>query len=371
VSTPRRIAMTADAVGGVWTYALDLAQGLVAHGFQTTLVVCGPSPTAAQLRAAEAVCGLRMVDTGLPLDWTAGSRAEIAEAAAAIGDIARRAGADLVHLNSPSLAPELAFDGPVVGVCHSCVKTWWSAVKPGELPEDLAWRADMHGRGIAVCDAVVAPSAAFAKATATAYRVPLPSIVHNGRHQPMEAPPAARRPIVFTSGRLWDEGKNVVVLDAAAAKAGIDIFAAGPVSGPNGAALPALRNLSHLGPLSQAEIRNWLCRAGIYASSALYEPFGLGVLEAAQAGCALILSEIPTFRELWGGAAIFVDPRRPGEFAAAFECLLRSEREAAYLGDLARERARRFSLERMAAGTADIYAQALAAPEHARREAAA
>src|SRR5947199_312178 len=49
-------------------------------------------------------------------------------------------------------------------------------------------------------------------------------------------------------------------------------------------------------------------RAAIFASPALYEPFGLTVLEAAAAGCALVLSDIPSFRELWSGAAVFVDP---------------------------------------------------------------
>ncbi len=46
--------------------------------------------------------------------------------------------------------------------------------------------------------------------------------------------------------------------------------------------------------------------ATVFASMARYEPFGLAVLEAAQAGMRLVLSDIPTFRELWDGAAIFV-----------------------------------------------------------------
>ena len=44
----------------------------------------------------------------------------------------------------------------------------------------------------------------------------------------------------------------------------------------------------------------------IFVSVSRYEPFGLAVLEAAHAGCALVLSDIPTFRELWQGAASFV-----------------------------------------------------------------
>jgi glycosyltransferase involved in cell wall biosynthesis len=46
--------------------------------------------------------------------------------------------------------------------------------------------------------------------------------------------------------------------------------------------------------------------AAIFAAPALYEPFGLSVAEAAASGCALVLSDIPSMRELWGDAALFV-----------------------------------------------------------------
>ena len=62
----------------------------------------------------------------------------------------------------------------------------------------------------------------------------------------------------------------------------------------------ALRAMIDLGISEQLGARP------IFVSVARYEPFGLAVLEAAQAGCALVLSDIPTFRELWGGAALFV-----------------------------------------------------------------
>ena len=43
--TPRRVLMTADAVGGVWTYALDLAQGLNEADIAVRLAVLGPAPS--------------------------------------------------------------------------------------------------------------------------------------------------------------------------------------------------------------------------------------------------------------------------------------------------------------------------------------
>ena len=77
--TDLHVLMTADAVGGVWQYALDLSEGLRAHGVTTTIAVLGPSPSADQQAIAETT-GAKLILTGLPLDWTARSRHEVEEA---------------------------------------------------------------------------------------------------------------------------------------------------------------------------------------------------------------------------------------------------------------------------------------------------
>ena len=61
---PLHLLMTADAVGGVWTYALDLARACAARGVGTTLAVLGPSPDARAAAAARAIPRLELVDTG-------------------------------------------------------------------------------------------------------------------------------------------------------------------------------------------------------------------------------------------------------------------------------------------------------------------
>jgi glycosyltransferase involved in cell wall biosynthesis len=348
-----RVLMTADAVGGVWTYALDLAGGLARLGVETTLMVLGPSPGRDQLAQARAVAGLELIDTRLPLDWLASEPAEILEVGAALRGLARGLGADLIHLNSPALAAGGGFSAPVIGVCHSCMATWWSAVKDGPMPADFRWRAQALWQGMLACDALIAPSAAFADATARTYEIPRPFVVPNGR-RPQATEPARREPMVFTSGRLWDEGKNMTVLDRAAALIQAPLLAAGPLHGPDGG-LARLRHAQALGRLPAGDIARWLARAPVFASAALYEPFGLGVLEAAQAGCALVLSDIATFRELWEGAAIFVPAGNPQAFAEAFRQLLAEPEEVDWYGRLARVRAARFGVDAMAAGVVDIY----------------
>ncbi|MBD0271625.1 MAG: glycosyltransferase family 4 protein, partial [Acetobacteraceae bacterium] len=300
--------MTADAVGGVWTYALDLAGGLAALGFDATLAVLGPAPKEDQADAARAVPGLRLLPTGLPLDWLADRPEEVEAAAAALAALATETAADVVHLHSPALAAGKGFPVPVVASCHSCVGTWWEAVRGGPLPPDFAWRARLVGRGCGNADALAAPTSAFATATARFYGLPEPPrVVRNGRRRPSPLARSGTAPFAFTAGRLWDEGKNLRALDRAAARlaGSVPVLAAGPTEGPGGARA-ALGHVRALGRLGEGEVARRLAEGPVFVSVALYEPFGLAVLEAAQAGCALVLSDIPTFRELWDGAAEFV-----------------------------------------------------------------
>jgi glycosyltransferase involved in cell wall biosynthesis len=289
----------------------------------------------------------------MPLDWMAVEPAEILEAGAVLRGLARAHRADVIHLNSPALAGIGGFRVPVVGACHSCLATWWAAVRDGPMPADFRWRSQALWQGMLACNALIAPTAAFAAATALAYEVPVPFVVRNGR-SPAGLPPAFREPIVFTSGRLWDDGKNIAVLDEAAALIPAPLYAAGPLTGPN----VERRTLGHatpLGRLSSDEVAVWLARTSVYASSALYEPFGLGVLEAAQAGCALVLSDIPTFRELWDGAALFVGARDSEGFAGAISRLLSDPAQASALAVQAQRRAAAYSVDAMAAGVLDVY----------------
>jgi glycosyltransferase involved in cell wall biosynthesis len=347
----RHLLMTADAVGGVWSYALDLARGLASHGTRVTLAVLGPAPDAAQRAAAEAIPNVALEVTGLPLDWLASTPAEVLAAGRAVAAIAERIGADLVQLNSPALAAA-PFPVPVVGVCHSCVATWWRAVRGGDLPEDFRWRTAILAEGYAAADALVAPSRAFARATQAAYGLAA-QVVHNGRRDGPRTPRMGA--FAFTAGRLWDEGKDLATLDRAAARLDIPVLAAGPTAGPNGTAV-ALPRLKRLGTLDEAAMRSWLARGPVFVSAARYEPFGLAVLEAAQAGCALVLSDIPTFRELWKGAALFVAPGDDDGFATAIRTLVADREQRARLRVAAGERARRYSLEAMASGMHAIHA---------------
>jgi glycosyltransferase involved in cell wall biosynthesis len=118
---------------------------------------------------------------------------------------------------------------------------------------------------------------------------------------------------------------------------------------------------SPLGRLTEAETASYLARAAVFASPARYEPFGLGILEAALAGCALVLGDIPTLREVWGDAAFFVAPGDDAGLAAALRLVARDDELRREVAHRARRRALRYSPERMADGYVELYAHALSA----------
>jgi glycogen(starch) synthase len=104
----------------------------------------------------------------------------------------------------------------------------------------------------------------------------------------------------------------------------------------------------------------WYAQAAVFVAPSRYEPFGLAVLEAALAGCALVLGDVPTLRELCAGAAMFVPPDDREQLAYALGSLIEDEDLRATLGRLARKRAATFSAARMTAAYRNAYAEVIA-----------
>ena len=84
----------------MWRYCLEIAQGFVANGAAVALVAMGPPPSGAQ-RAEARGAGVRLVETGLPLDWLADDAQDLQIAARELAGIARQVGAATIQLHSP------------------------------------------------------------------------------------------------------------------------------------------------------------------------------------------------------------------------------------------------------------------------------
>jgi glycosyltransferase involved in cell wall biosynthesis len=298
--TPRRVLMTTDAVGGVWTYSLELARGLSEAGVEVMLAVIGPPPNDAQRDAAIAIPGLVLVVPGLELEWGDPVGPLNPVQRQRLAALTREFEPDLVHCNGFREAAA-GFRAPVVAVAHSCVRTWWRACRGDELPSDWSAYADGVRTGLAAASVVVAPSVAFGSAFDAAWdHGKRCRVIRNGLDIASSEPGQVRSGIL-AAGRLRDEAKNVALLASVAHELPWPIRLAGEAP-PEHTPWP----VEWLGVLPRDQLLADMHQTAIFAAPARYEPFGLAILEAAASGCALILGRIPTLVELWANAAHFV-----------------------------------------------------------------
>jgi glycosyltransferase involved in cell wall biosynthesis len=352
---PLRLLMTLDAVGGVWRYAVDLAAGLRPLGVETAFLGFGPRPSPQAREEALALGSLDWSDE--PLDWLARDPAALAAVPGVVAQVGQARRADLLHLNLPSQAAHIDTELPIVVACHSCVTTWFRAVRGTALPESWSWQHDGTAAGLRRADAVVAPTVAMARAMTEVYPPFGPvRVVRNATTVPAQR--TADGPTIMASGRWWDEAKGGATLDAAAEHAHWPVHLLGATQGPNGQVFVARHGVAE-GSLDHATALARLRGAGIFAAPALYEPFGLAVAEAACLGLPLVLSDIPTFRELWDGA-VFVPPRDAEALAQALNRLAASPAERARRGEAARARASSLTLKAQAQAMRELYDSVLA-----------
>lgn len=349
-----RVMMTTDAVGGVWVYSTVLACELCWQGHEVTLVTLGPEPRSDQLRLLCDAPGLRVEITDLALEWIDPAGADLPRAWERLAEIERRVKPDIVHLNGYREATA-EWTAPVLVAAHSCVRSWWHACRGGP-PDEPRWSRYIEnvGSGLRAASAWVAPTAAFRDDIQALYSPPtVGSVIWNGVSSIGCSTP--KEPFVLAAGRLWDEAKNVAVLSEVAP---LDwpIRAAGPLQSAAARAEQAVTGVDVLGELSRPELFGLAQKASICVAPALYEPFGLSVLEAAAAGCALVLSDIPTFRELWDGAATFVDPRDAACVRAALAHLIDDNSARAQMQQRAFARSGRYSLPNMVDAYLSLYA---------------
>jgi glycogen(starch) synthase len=171
-------------------------------------------------------------------------------------------------------------------------------------------------------------------------------VIFNGRN-PSGCAPVRKEPFVLAAGRMWDEAKNLAALARAALRLRWPVYVAGECRSPDGMCRDP-DTLHALGLLDARQLADWMARASIFALPAYYEPFGLAVLEAALAGCALVLGDIASLREVWGGAALYVPPADNTALAATLHRLVDDALLRRALASAAQRRARLLGTARMA-----------------------
>lgn len=349
--------MTTDAVGGVWTYSMELSRALAARGVEVTLATMGPRPSDEQRAQARAVPGLSLVEADFKLEWMQEPWEDVEAAGEWLLALEKERRPDVVHLNGYCHAA-LDWRAPTLVAAHSCIYGWWEAVHGRRPPEEYArYRAEVT-RGLRAAGMVVAPTRAMLDTLAHHYQCPPGGrVVPNGRG-PGGFRAGEKEEFVLAAGRLWDPAKGMAALDSAAKGAPWPVRVAGEATHPDDATAATFRNAQPLGRVSDGELRDLLARASVFAHPAFYEPFGLGPVEAAMSGCALVLADIPTLREVWGGAALFVPPGDPVTLRSALSSMARSPRLREGFAEAAGERALQlYTADRMGAAYASLYAE--------------
>ncbi|MCI0529573.1 MAG: glycosyltransferase, partial [Nitrospira sp.] len=168
----KKILMTTDTVGGVWVYALELARALSKKGFQIILATMGAPLTSEQRQEAQRIPHLALCESVFKLEWMTDPWQDLKQAGQWLLQLEAQFQPDVIHLNG-YVHGSLPWRTPKLIVGHSCVLSWWTAVKGEAAPPDWDQYQRQVREGVLAADIVVAPTQAMLTALENHYG-PLP-----------------------------------------------------------------------------------------------------------------------------------------------------------------------------------------------------
>jgi len=344
--------MTADAVGGVWQYTVDLVRRLTEDGAEVLVAILGPAPSEEQRNELRRVPRVRFAEKSFALEWEPNSWGDVDASGEWLLELDSQFHADVVHLNGYAHAA-LPWRKPVAVIAHSCVYSWWRNVLNCAPDGEWVEYKRRVAAGLLAAHTIVAPSEFMAGEVRREYGVCADKIrvIHNfseretGAHREKE-------PFFLAAGRVWDPAKNFALLEEAARHVEWPMKLAGKANGVTA----STSFIERLGHIATAELLELMARASVFVHPALYEPFGLSVLDAARARCCLVLAGTPSMRELWGEAATYLDPRNPAAWVDGLNSLSRDLARCQEMGNLAFSHARRYTAESSVRAYQQIYA---------------
>ena len=384
------VLSTATRTRGIGRYVADLARGIVrAPSATPDLRVLGIESlswfgTAAVTEdLAGAVERLTALDAPMVAhaSWAYRTRLGLAAAARALSP-------DLVHTGHPNATPLGELGCPRVTTCHDLIRLRFPEQHSDWRDGYRVGRERLDHRRYHSASHVIAVSETTANDLVTLLGVPAQkiSVVYNGvdverwSNEPGADDAAVRQrlglselsyvlcvgaagwrknqdrmlaALAFARRRMPDSDVRLVWAARLDFASQLDLRRRALEHGVSGA-------LKLVGYVSDSELAA-LYRgavAQLFASRA--EGFGYPVVEAMAAGCPVITSDRSSLAEIAGDAAILVDPEDAPAIADAIVALASSEGERQRLSRAGTARARHFALERMAAGTLDVYRQVIA-----------
>jgi glycosyltransferase involved in cell wall biosynthesis len=187
------------------------------------------------------------------------------------------------------------------------------------------------------------------------------AVIYNGRNPQCFNPHGDKDDVVLSVGRLWDSAKQVSLLTRH--DCGWPIVIAGETQHPDEAyrsdttRIVCEGELELKGRQTEEQLCSLFSRAGVYAATSQYEPFGLALVEAALSRCAIVANDIPSFRELWGETACYFRRNDAADLRDVLTVLRKDRMLRRHRAELAYQRARRlFNAERMVDEYLEAYA---------------
>ena len=351
------VLVTADSLSGSWTYARELVTGLVTRGVRVTLVSFGEIPLPDQTSWMDHLHGLDYRPTAFRLEWMHEAEEDLPESSAFLAALVRELRPDILHLNQFCYG-NLPVDVPRVVMVHGDLITWSQAVhnRAPRIERSLSWYRNTVLRGLAGADAVVAPSAWMLDRISACYGRPRRAeVIYPGRNPIFFNPYVNKDDCVLAVGRLVDAGKQVFLLTQQPYSVPVCI-----VGVEQTVPVPRIpiradvkvdtdqTSVAIRGAQTEAQLRALYSRASIYAATARYEPLGMAALEAAFSRCAIVANDIPSFREIWGDAAVYFRTNDAASLAENIRMLNTDRTMRRAYAELAYTRAReRFTTKRM------------------------
>jgi len=369
------VLVTTDTLSGVWTYTRELVTGLVSRGLCVTLVSFGEIPLPHQTSWMEHLHGLTYHPTAFRLDWMEEGQHDFNDSSAFLTALVRDLKPDLLHLNHLCYG-SLAVETPRLVVAHGDVVSWWKSVHGRDPKESrwLGWYRQAVARGLSRADAVVAGTVWMLDTISACYAEPRRgSVIYNGRNPIFFNPYVSKEESVLAVGRMLDAGKQVSLLTQhnhplpvciVGSETPAESFKT-PIRADVKIALDEIR-IALKGPQTEAQMRNLYSRASIYAATSRYEPIGLSAVEAAFSRCAIVANDIPSFREVWGNAALYFSTNDASSLAEVIRQLSANRELCREYANRAFQRARDcFTAHRMIDEYLSLYRDLVAAREAA------
>ncbi|HEV2397510.1 MAG TPA: glycosyltransferase family 4 protein [Candidatus Sulfotelmatobacter sp.] len=351
------VLVTADSLTSSWTYARELVTGLVTRGVRVTLVSFGEIPLPDQTTWMDHLHGLDYRPTAFRLEWMQEAEDDLPESSEFLMSLVRELRPDVLHLNQFCYG-NLPVDTPRVVMAQGDLITWSQAVhdRPPQTPRSLAWYRRMVLNGLSAADAVVTPSAWMLERISECYMVPhRAEVIYPGRNPIFFNPYVSKDDCVLAVGRLVDAGKQVFLLTQQPHPLPVCIVGAEqtvpmprvPIRADVKVATEET-SVAIRGPQTDAQLRALYSRSAIYAATSRYEPLGMGALEAAFSRCAIVANDIPSYREIWGDAALYFRRNDAASLAENIRLLNEDRAMRRAYAELSYTRAReRFTTKRM------------------------